>query len=237
MHEPFSGIGYHQLADAVLYLRIVIRSKGLHHDAHRPDDLHAYVRTAYTLPGHAAEEIRIVPAPDETPRIDVDRVVGKGFIKICHGKQRRDIGVIHKILVSVTVHFESIYLSVFRMVINGVIPQTSLHLRGQIKTFLCHGIVSAYLGKYFRSLAQRTCGHEIGRHQKLKGSRIVRRTERRSYQSSITGRIAVPYNAFRIELPVRHPQEPVFSVTVAPLLFAHNLQHLSDCLFPRTVEY
>ena len=87
MHEPFSGIGYHQLADAVLYLRIVIRSKGLHHDAHRPDDFHAYVRTAYTLTGHAAEEIRIVPAPDVTPRIDVDRVVGKGFIKICHGKQ------------------------------------------------------------------------------------------------------------------------------------------------------
>ena len=123
------------------------------------------------------------------------------------------------------------------MIINSIFLQSCLHLRGQVKTFLCHDIVSAYLGKYFRSLAQRTYGHEIGRHQKLEGSRVVRRAERRSYQSRIAGRIAVPDNAFRIKLPVGHPQKPVLSVTVAPLLFPHHLQHFSDCLFPRTVEY
>ena len=120
-----------QLAHAAANLFIIVGSKSLHHNTHRPDCLLADVRAADALPCRSAPEVRIVGAPDKVPGVPVHRVRCHLRIQISQRQQTGHIGIVHNILVAEAVHLEGVNRPVNRMVIDCMGLQGCRHFIGQ----------------------------------------------------------------------------------------------------------
>ena len=116
MHKTCSGISGHQLAYTFCNLLIIVGSEGLHHHAHRPDDIRPDMGASDPLASCATMKIRIGFTPYESSGIHIYRIISRDIPQICHSKKRRDICIIHQEAASVAVHLVGIYPSVFRMI-------------------------------------------------------------------------------------------------------------------------
>ena len=236
VHETCTGISLHKSLHAPLDLRIILRCKRLHHDAHRPDHVIAYMRTAYTFTCSTLEEIRVVLAPDKPAGILVYRVIYIHIPEICHGKQTRRIGVIHKVCIPETVHLESVNLAVFRMLHHSIFLEGGLHLVSKCTALLSQFLILVDLCKYLRSLSERCHSEEIGRHKEIKCSSIIGRSERRDNQSHRIDRIAISVAALGIKLALSLPHEIIRPHSVLPLLLFKCLENVFNSLDPHFPE-
>ena len=147
------------------------------------------------------------------------------------------MGVVHQETVAVTVDLEGVDRPVFGMVVGGVFLERRLHLGSQFGALGSQGGLSVDFGQDFGSLAQRSHGKEIRRHEKEERRRIVRGTEYRSDQPDGIHRIALAHVADRIELAVGHTHERIGADTLLALLFTERLENVSDGRHPMFVEH
>ena len=138
MDEARAGVGLKQRLHTPAYLFVVFRRETFHHDRHRPWHVVADMRTADACSCLAAEEAGVVVAPHKAAGVLINRVIDVYIAHISHTEERWHIGIVHQETVAETVHLISVYLAVFRMVVNGIFLQGCLHFGCQFAASLCH---------------------------------------------------------------------------------------------------
>ena len=237
VHKAGAGVGLHQGLHAPFDLLVILRCKGLHHDAHWPDVVVADVRAADSLAGLAFEEIRIVLAPDKPAGVLVDRIVDVNVSEIGHCQEARNVGVIHQEPVAETIHLEGEDLTVLGVVHDGIFIKSLLHFGGEVKAFLCEFLVVINIREDLGGLAQRGDSEEVGWNEELEDRRVIRRTECRGDQAYRLDRVAAAVIGLGVELAVGLAGEPVRARAVLALLLLEGLESGLDGLEPCHAEH
>ena len=100
------------------------------------------------------EEVRIVEAPYKTAGILINRIINRHITQIRHCQQARNVGVVHQHVVTKTVHLESINLSVFGMIVNGIFLQGCFHFVCQSLAFIGQSRLFIHGCQYLGCLAE-----------------------------------------------------------------------------------
>ena len=194
------------------------------------------MRTAYTFTCSTLEEIRVVLAPDKSAGILVYRVIHIHIPEICHGKQARRIGVIHKVCIPETVHLESVNLAVFRMLHHSIFLEGGLHLVSKSTALLSQFLILVDRGEDLGGFPEGCHREEIRRYKEIERSGIIGRPERRDNQSYWIDRIAISVAALGIKLALSLPHEIIRAYSVLSLLLFQCLENVFDSLDPHFPE-
>ena len=224
MHEARPGIGVDEHLHAAQYLLVAGRCEGAHHDAHGPHHVIAHVGPADALAGLSAEEVGVVVAEHEAPRVLVDGVVDADVAQVGHGQQRRHVGVVHEVVVAEAVYLEGVDGAVLRVLVHGVLAERLLHLVGQRAAVARQLCVAVHACQYVCGLAQRRYGEEVRGHQIEEDGGVVAGAEGRADESAGLGGVAVSAVAHGVVLCRRGALEAVGPVAVLALLLAEGLQ-------------
>ena len=194
------------------------------------------MRSADTLTGFAAEEIRIAVAPHKTAGILINRVIDVYISQIGHGKQARHIGIVHQQMITETINLESINGTKFRMIVGCIAFQSHFHLIGQGTAIGSQSSLLVHCFQNLGSLTQGSDSKEVGRHKELKRCGIVRRAEAGHDKSHRTDRSTQTIIVQRIERTLRLALKFVGTGTLFALLLTKSSINIADGFQPFSTE-
>ena len=189
--------------------------------------------TSDALTGLPAEEVGIGIAEHEAAGVLIDGVTGIDIAQIGHRQERGHVGIVHQVMIAESVALVGIDLAVLGMIVDGVLPESRLHLVGQGPAVGGQLRVVVHLGQDVGSLAQGGDSKEVGRHEEEEHRGIVAGTEGRGDESTGAHRVTVAVMAHGVILYGCGALEAIGSVSVLTLLLAEGLQHGLDGIDPQ----
>jgi len=175
--ETGLGVGGDQHAEAGGDLVVVGGGEGADEEGHGADHVVAGARAADAFAGIAVEEVGVVFAPDEAPRVEVDGIVGGHVAEVSHGQKAGHIGVVHHQAVAEAVHLVGVDAAVDGVLHGGVAAQCLLHLVGQGLAGVGRLRVLIHFAQDLGCLTERTDGEEIRGDDEGQCHRVVRGAE------------------------------------------------------------
>ena len=135
------------------------------------------MRPADPFGGAAFEEPRIGLAPHRIRRGPPQRVIGRQAAQIGEAKQRGDIGVVHKQVVTVTIGFIGQHLPPIGQLHHAVGEHRLFHLAGERTGFVGQGVILQHHAGHGRQLAQSRHRKQVAGNVAGEGAGIVRGAE------------------------------------------------------------